>query len=317
MASCCLYQGKLAESEEILKESWPSVSSSESAFRKMLWYRTSADLERWRGRLGRSQAIVEQAFRLLDRENLGDTSLKLYLYQPLAWVHYLRNELDKAPEYATMSCRNAEQVSHISEIIGARFLLSLLSCARGERDKALLHSERLECAVSRSIPGSLKLAGAYIALASALTGNIEAAEKWVATLGPQSTRAFFYRIHLPMPRPSEASPDAGKVHGLLRPPRTATERVRGPRHDPRNGADGRATRRGSPYVGATQARENSTQRGRGLCRKGGVYRSLRGVQNPRRAPPRRRYPRSSLSPRPASSSCRPLSVRRRGCADDV
>ena len=190
MASCCLYQGKLAESEAILKESWPSVSSSESVFRKMLWYRTSADLERWRGRLGHSQTAVKQAVRLLERENLGDTSLKLYLYQPLAWVHYLRNELDKALEYATMSCRNAEQVSRVNEIIGARFLLSLLACARGEPDKALLHSERLESAASRSIPGSSKLAGAYLAQVSAMAGHLESAEKWVASLGPLTPEPF-------------------------------------------------------------------------------------------------------------------------------
>lgn len=180
IASCELYQGDLASAGETLSRSWPDTSSSKSAFRKILWYRTAADLERWRGNLTLSQSIVEQALLFLDRANLNDTALKLYLYQPLAWVFYLRNDLGMALDYAVMNCRHAEQSSHVIESIGVYFLLALIHASRGDVDSGLAFLKQLRLVSRRCAPGYSKLADAYWAVASAMLGQEGHADKWLS-----------------------------------------------------------------------------------------------------------------------------------------
>jgi len=172
------YKGNLLEAEATLREIRHVIFLSQSIFRRMLWFKSFADVERWQGHLSRSEATIKQAFLFLDHHEHHDSPLRFFLYLPLAWISYLRNDLDGALEHATTSFRYAEQAGFINEIIGSNFLLSMIYLARGESEKIDLCTQRLQSASSAGTSGSAALGNAYTALVSVMRGDLRFAEQW-------------------------------------------------------------------------------------------------------------------------------------------
>jgi LuxR family maltose regulon positive regulatory protein len=172
------YKGNLLEAEATLRKIRPVIFLSQSIFRKMLWFKSFADVERWQGRLNRSGATIKQAFLFLDHHEHHDSLLRFFLYLPLAWISYHRNDLDAALEHATMSYRYAEQAGLISEIIGSNFLLSLIFLGRGELEKIDPCLQKLRSACNAAATGSALLGDAYAALVSIMRGDLRFAEQW-------------------------------------------------------------------------------------------------------------------------------------------
>lgn len=173
-----LYKGNLSEAEATLKGIQHVIFLSKSIFRRMLWFKSFADVERWQGHLSRSEATIKQAFLYLDNHEHHDSLLRFFLYLPLAWISYLRNDLDKALDHATTSSRYAEQAGFISEMIGSNFLLSMIFLARGESEKIDICLRRLQSASSAAATGCAALGDAYTVLVSLMRGDLRFAERW-------------------------------------------------------------------------------------------------------------------------------------------
>lgn len=94
-------KGSLVLADKALKEASPSIFSSNVLFGKILWYRVSANIERMKGNLYKSESIIKEAFGIIEQEELIDTPLKYMLYLPMAWNSFYRNDIDNALEYAS------------------------------------------------------------------------------------------------------------------------------------------------------------------------------------------------------------------------
>jgi LuxR family maltose regulon positive regulatory protein len=189
-----LYKGNLSEAETTLRGIRHVIFLSQSIFRRMLWFKSFADVERGQGHLSRSEATIKQAFLFLDHHEHHDSPLRFFLYLPLAWISYLRNDLDGALEHATTSSRYAEQAGFISEIIGSNFLLSMISLARGESEKIDLCMGRLQSASSAGASGSTALGDAYTALISVMRGDLKFAAQWADRRRPGIEEVFSVRL---------------------------------------------------------------------------------------------------------------------------
>ena len=180
LAICYMRRGDVRSADEVLEQSRSEVFSSKSAFRRMLWLRTTAELERWRGRLDRSGAAVKEASTLVDKEKLGDTPLKYFVCLPSAWIDYARNDLDKALEQASTGLRYAEQAMYSAESLDACFLLSLIHIAKKEPQNVKPYLEKMRFIASRSAAHTARLAEAHLAYISVLIGDTTVAEAWAA-----------------------------------------------------------------------------------------------------------------------------------------
>lgn len=210
-----LYQGNLLEAEATLRRIRHVVFSSESIFRKMLWFKAFADVERWQGHLVRSESIIKEAFLFLDHHGYHDTPLRFFLYLPLAWISYLRNDLDGALEHATMSSRHAEQAGFINENIGSNFLLSMISLAGSESEKIDLYLRKLQSASSAGASGSSALGNAYIALISVMRGDLRSAQRWADQRRLSMEDVFSIRLFFECLAYTRLLYEQGKYHEAL------------------------------------------------------------------------------------------------------
>ena len=196
LAICYMRRGDVRSADEVLEQSRSEVFSSKSAFRRMLWLRTTAELERWRGRLDRSRAVVKEASTLVDREKLGDTPLKYFVCLPSAWIDYTRNDLDKALEQASTGLRYAEQAMYSAESLDACFLLSLIHIAKKEPQNVKPYLEKMRSIASRSAAHTARLAETHLAYISVLIGDTTVAEAWAArrklTMDERFSTTFAY-----------------------------------------------------------------------------------------------------------------------------
>lgn len=187
---CCLNQGDMKAAEKTLEQGRQGVLASRSIFRKIMWFKALADFERWSGRLARSEAAIEKALSMVDREDLAETPLRFFLYLPLAWLYYLRNDLQKAIEHADMSRRYAEQARYTTEILGDSFLLALLYNAAGRPEEAAPHVATVRSATRTGSPGSIMLHEAFMAYISAVSGDVSSVEKWAEQRQPSADDRF-------------------------------------------------------------------------------------------------------------------------------
>jgi LuxR family maltose regulon positive regulatory protein len=124
------------EAEAALDEALPLIISSGKLWARVLWFRLSATVQRIRGRLRTSEAILQEAFRFLEERKLSETPLRYVLYIPMAWVHYFRNNIEKAAELAASATAYGEHVGFVRDIAEGNLLLSLTRLAAGELKEA-------------------------------------------------------------------------------------------------------------------------------------------------------------------------------------
>jgi LuxR family transcriptional regulator, maltose regulon positive regulatory protein len=191
------YKGQMLLAREALKQAWESVSHSGNRTGMMIWFRVAATIERFRGRLRQSEAVLEEGYVFLQRSGLSGAHLKFMLDLQMAWVSYLRNDVEKAFGFALTVLRYVEQTRFLYEIVDVNYLLSLILVARGETDKAARSMQRIQRA-ARSIgtPSLVALTDAYVARLRIAGGNIEAAEEWMDRRQLSMTEPFSLRFAL-------------------------------------------------------------------------------------------------------------------------
>ncbi len=176
-----LCQGNPVLASQALKEASTTIFSSTSMWARMLWYRHSAAVERIQGHLRRSEAILREAFALLERRGLSDSSLKYLLYLPMAWVYYQHNELEKALEYAMSSVRYSEHALFTKGTIEGNLLLARIYMTGGEMEKSTQCMEKMLRAQNEiDAPNVRVSAGPCMARLCMSQGDLTWAEQWAA-----------------------------------------------------------------------------------------------------------------------------------------
>jgi LuxR family transcriptional regulator, maltose regulon positive regulatory protein len=124
--------GNPLKAETALEEALPLIISSGKLWARVLWFRLSATVHRLRGRLRTSEAVLKEGFEFLREKNLDKASLRHFLYVPLAWVYYQRNEIENAAKYASAAVSHGEQVGFVRDVAEGNLLLALVDMAAGK-----------------------------------------------------------------------------------------------------------------------------------------------------------------------------------------
>ncbi len=173
------YKGRMPLAAEALNEASAGIFSSGSRLAMMIWFRVAATVERFRGRLCRSEAVLKEAFLFLERCYLPKARLGFMLDLQMAWILYMRGDLEGALEHGLGVLRYVEQTRFLYEIVDVNYLLSLIFEDRGETGKADRCVQRMQRA-ARAI-GTLSLIAltdAYVARLFVARGDIRQAESW-------------------------------------------------------------------------------------------------------------------------------------------
>jgi LuxR family transcriptional regulator, maltose regulon positive regulatory protein len=123
--------GNPLKAEAALEEALPLIISSGKLWARVLWFRLSATVHRMRGRLRTSEAVVKEGFEFLHEKDLDDASLRHFLYVPLAWIYYQRNDVEGAAKYASTAVSHGEQVGFVRDVTEGNLLLALVHLAAG------------------------------------------------------------------------------------------------------------------------------------------------------------------------------------------
>ncbi len=189
------HQGELGLACQALDESAPTFLSSKRPLDAVYWHRIKAALERFQGRLSRSQAVLEDAFLFLDRRGLSKVAPKFLLYLPMAWNSYLRNDLEKALEYATISLKYVGQTGYVYEISEVNYLLALVHLGRGELEKTQQCMRRMQRGRGALAGRSwVAMTEAHLARLSLLQGDLAWAEEWVERRKLRFDEPFTFRF---------------------------------------------------------------------------------------------------------------------------
>ena len=130
-----ILKGNLVLADKALKDASSPIFSSNILFGKILWYRVSANVERMKGNLYRSEAILKEAFGYIEQKGLMGTPLKYILYLPKAWNYYYHNNIEKALEYAGKIVQYCELSHFKRDNIEGNLLLALVYESMGSIEK--------------------------------------------------------------------------------------------------------------------------------------------------------------------------------------
>jgi LuxR family transcriptional regulator, maltose regulon positive regulatory protein len=188
------YKGRLSLASLALRQASPAIFSSRNWSAVMIWYRVHATVERFQGRLGRSEAIIGEAFQFLGRTGATGPQPTFMLDLQMAWIDYLRNDIEKAAHSATTVLRYAEQTRSLYEIVDVYHLLALISSAQRETDKTDHYLRRMET-VARDIgtPSLIALTEAQAVRIALAGGDVEKGLQWAARRKISLSEQFSFR----------------------------------------------------------------------------------------------------------------------------
>jgi LuxR family maltose regulon positive regulatory protein len=189
------YKGRMSLANDALKQASSDVFASGNRSAIMVWFRVSATVERFQGRLHRSEEVLNKAFRYFGRNGLSHPQPRFVLDSQMAWIHYMRNDIERAHEAALAVLRYLDQTRFLYEIADVNHLLSLISLARGEADRMGRCTQRMERA-ARDIgtPGLIAFTEAHAARLAIATGDLERARKWMKRRKVSITEPFSLRF---------------------------------------------------------------------------------------------------------------------------
>ncbi len=174
-----LMQGDLIMADKTLKDATAVTFTTESTLARILWYRFSAVVERTQGRLHSSEAILAEAFEMLDRKGLSDTPLKLLLHLPMAWLSYYRNDIDHARELAAAAVQHGERAEFARDVVDGGMLLAFICLAEGNMDGAEEFVEKTRQVVKTFDTVEMEVSlDAWTARLSMLRGDLASALEW-------------------------------------------------------------------------------------------------------------------------------------------
>ncbi len=128
--------GEPVKGEIALEDALPFIISSGKSWPRILWFRLSATVRRMQGRLRSSEAILQEGLEFLRERKLDETPLRRFLYVPLTWVLYHRNDMENAAKYAAAATSHGEHVGFVRDITEGNLLLALTYMAVGKAREA-------------------------------------------------------------------------------------------------------------------------------------------------------------------------------------
>jgi LuxR family maltose regulon positive regulatory protein len=174
-----LFHEGLPSASHALREALATISSSDSVWARMTWFRSMAYMERWQGHLHRTEAVLRDGFQFLEWKGLSDAPVRFLLYLPMAWVFYFRNDLEKVLEYAKVALSYAERVTDVIDIVEASALLSYAHESRGEWEETDKYVQKMH-SVAKAVgkPEIIALVNALHAHVSMAKGDLRWVEQW-------------------------------------------------------------------------------------------------------------------------------------------
>jgi LuxR family maltose regulon positive regulatory protein len=174
-----LIQEDMLVASNALKQASSKIFQSESTWARLIWFKSMAYVERWQGNLSGSESVLNEAFSFLARRGLADSPLKLMLYPAMAWVHYFRNDLQKALAHATIAVGHAEQACSVKDIMEGNIVLAFIYVAVGDYAAANTCINRTKWA-SRTTGNALLIAFADAVTAglSLVIGDVVWVKEW-------------------------------------------------------------------------------------------------------------------------------------------
>ncbi len=172
--------GDLALAGETLEETSGLLLTCESVWARMLWTRLATDVERYRGRLIRSEAVLRESSEFLDEKGFSESPMRFILSMSWARIFYLRNDLDTALSHLAIALDYAEQMKMASDIVQANGLLAFIYLAQGDEERTQLCTRKMELAAratgSRNMVAVVEAMVARIAMGR---GNLDFVDTWV------------------------------------------------------------------------------------------------------------------------------------------
>ncbi len=174
-----LLQGNLPATREALKDASKIILSSDSMKQKILLFRTNVFVAMYGGFLHEAESLLDRASQYLEGSHQSKGPLKSFLYLPAAWIAYLRNDLDKALEYASTGLRYAELAEDIDINLLANTLMSYIHMAMSHRIDAVRFMQNNRAIAKRvGVPGVIAMTDVQAASLYMAQGDLGFAEKW-------------------------------------------------------------------------------------------------------------------------------------------
>ena len=190
-------QGEYSLAKEALEGMYTKVFSMGRMQEYMACLGVSAHIERITGHLSQAMAIAKKSLSILEQKPSFNDSLKFIPEIHLAWISYLRNDLQRAMFYLSPSLKGSEQYLLLYSLLDVLLLASLISTARGEHDKTDRWIRKLErCSEKFATATAVAYVNAHIARLHVMRGNMEPAEEWMR--GKHIDTKQFPRFHLVM-----------------------------------------------------------------------------------------------------------------------
>jgi LuxR family maltose regulon positive regulatory protein len=173
------YKGRMKAASSALDETSQAVFSSGSRSAIMIWYRVKAAVERCQGRLAGAEEVLDEAFRFFSRTGLSQPQPRFMLHSQMAWIHFLRNNMEKAEELALAVLRYVEQTRFLYEMLDVTQLLSTIAAARADDGKMERYTQKMtKAARDISTPGVMAFVEAHTARLAIASGDLSRAEGW-------------------------------------------------------------------------------------------------------------------------------------------
>ena len=189
-----LYQGQINLAGAALKEIAPSIFSSENLLARMAWFRLTAHVERLQGHLHRSESVLGEALGFFHSHGLTGTELTFIPNLLQAWIHYLRNDLERAAESVSAALGYVEESKFLLEIMEGNTLMAAICSAQGNGETAYRYIEKVQLA-ARTIgtPDLIAIADGGCARLFLRHGEFQKAYDWINQ--QKSCHTETYSIH--------------------------------------------------------------------------------------------------------------------------
>jgi LuxR family transcriptional regulator, maltose regulon positive regulatory protein len=189
------YKGKILRAASALNNARTSIFSSGSPSAIMIWYRVNGTVERYMGHLCRSESIMAEAIHFFSTSGLPQPQPRFMVDLQVAWIHYQRNDVEKALEIALSVVRYVEQTRFSYEIADVYHLLALVYLSISDTDKLERSIQKMmKGARDIGTPSHIALAEAQIARLAIAQGNSDAGDSWLGSRGFSVDELFSLRF---------------------------------------------------------------------------------------------------------------------------
>ena len=142
VARCYGRSGDYRSAEKEIKKVWADVFTADNISDQIICMTMLADIERSRGRMTRAEKMLMKGFDLLKQQQLTDTPVANLLYRSMAFIFFLRNDIDQALDHITRCLTYVERLGVVDSIFSDYYLLASLWIAKGDLKKAAHYAQK-------------------------------------------------------------------------------------------------------------------------------------------------------------------------------